>query len=333
MVGSETLRLTVMYRPPPSKANGHKAVTFIEEWSAYMERFTTVLLQTYVLGDLNIHFDKCTDSLVTKFLAILDSCGFQQLVKGPTHVKGHTLDVNITQNYNTNVHNINVSDPALCDRNGQFTCDHYVVSFTICLPRPMPVRQTVSYRKLRSIDIQSFKEDLSELISGHSSETDPLETYNTKLRELIDKHAPECERTIVLRPHAPWYTEELRDAKRHKRRLEKQWRESRLIIHHQLYREACAEMNKLLHQAKSDYYSCKISECERDQKKIHKISKHLLGEEETSALPEHSSPLDMANRFSDYFRDKIATIRQGLDSADVPPEVTILYQPMQTTLK
>ena len=45
--------------------------------------------------------------------------------------------------------------------------------------------------------------------------------YNDTLAELIDHHAPEMTKTISFRPHAPWYTDSLRDAKRVKRQLER----------------------------------------------------------------------------------------------------------------
>ena len=35
-------------------------------------------------------------------------------------------------------------------------------------------------------------------------------------------------------------------------------------------------MNKMLKQAKIDYYSDKVSSCGNDQKSLHKITKHLL---------------------------------------------------------
>ena len=53
-----------------------------------------------------------------------------------------------------------------------------------------------------------------------------------KLSALVDKHAPLNERSIYLHPNAPWYTEELRAAKRNKQKLQKQWRKSGLVVHH-----------------------------------------------------------------------------------------------------
>ena len=50
------------------------------------------------------------------------------------------------------------------------------------------------------------------------------ELYNSELRKVLDKHAPELCRAITLGPHAPWYTAELRGLKREKRRWERVYR-------------------------------------------------------------------------------------------------------------
>ena len=55
------------------------------------------------------------------------------------------------------------------------------------------------------------------LLRGHSSQS-VTDAYNTDLRGVLDKHAPEKEKVVVLRPHAPWYTEQAKQAKRERRK-------------------------------------------------------------------------------------------------------------------
>ncbi len=46
-----------------------------------------------ILGDFNIHIDQ-NDCMLTKdFLFLLDCFNLKQLISGPTHNKGHTLDL------------------------------------------------------------------------------------------------------------------------------------------------------------------------------------------------------------------------------------------------
>ena len=40
-----------------------------------------------------------------------------------------------------------------------------------------------------------------------------MESYNSVLKDIVDKHAPEKSRVIVVRADAPWYTSELEAAK------------------------------------------------------------------------------------------------------------------------
>jgi hypothetical protein len=42
------------------------------------------------------------------------------------------------------------------------------------------------------------------------------------------------------------------------------------------------------------------------------------GKEDAGTLPQHQSTQDLANRFSGYFKDKIGSIREALDSSDTP---------------
>lgn len=48
--------------------------------------------------------------------------------------------------------------------------------------------------------------------------------YNTKLRELTDKHASVKVKTITVHSEAEWYTTELKQEKMWKKRLEKHYR-------------------------------------------------------------------------------------------------------------
>ena len=52
-----------------------------------------------------------------------------------------------------------------------------------------------------------------------------VDLYNSVLRNTLDRHAPEMSRITTLRP---WYTDELRAAKREQRRYKRVYRTSRL---------------------------------------------------------------------------------------------------------
>lgn len=82
------------------------------------------------------------------------------------------------------------------------------------------MRKTVSYRKLKDIDIAAVKLSIDQstnLCAQNGPIDDILSSYTSGIRDIIDLHAPLCHKTIILRPHSPWYTDELHIAKKGRR--------------------------------------------------------------------------------------------------------------------
>ncbi len=230
----------------------------------------------------------------------------EQHVREPTHVAGHTLDVLITRDTDTIVSTIEVNDPGLSDSDGKISRDHFAVIFHIRAEKPAPIRKTVTYRKLRSIDIESFRNDIKslEIINSNviiSDVDEHVESLNNSLESLVDKHAPLLTKQVTLRPTSPWYNEELHEAKHLKRKLERKWRKTNLTVDHEIYRNQCASVNKFLKQTRVKFYSEKIESCGRDQKTLFKVTKNLLGRNEEAVLPTSSSSKELAQNFSDFF--------------------------------
>ena len=136
--------------------------------------------------------------------------------------------------------------------------------------------------------------------------------YNSGLLEIIDHLDPLCTKTVTLRPHAPWYTDELRDEKRRRRSAERLWLSSRLEVHIQMYRTQCVAYNRMLIATKDTYYSSKIADCGRDAKQLFNITKHLMGNEKMAKMPVHTCSSLMAQQFSDFFITKVNTIQKEL---------------------
>ena len=271
------VRLVVVYRPPPSKANGLRNSGFLDdEWPTFLTRYATTHKDIIIVGDMNFHLDVADDRDAQRFTSVLESCGLQQHIHEPTHVHGHTLDVVITRDTSNLVSDINVTDPGLCDHMGRLTRDHYAVSFTANIAKPAPCWKTVSFRKLRSIDVESFKRDIaaSTMLQQPGDSADVLvKAYNDGLKSLVSAHAPLRTKTIVQRPGCPWYTDDLHQAKHLRRKLERKWRNSRLTIDQQIFRNQCVVVNKLLKESRVSYYSDKVNVCGRDTKGIYRITK------------------------------------------------------------
>lgn len=63
--------------------------------------------------------------------------------------------------------------------------------------------------------------------------------YDNTLRSLLKQYAPVKKRIITIRPAAPWYSDNIKQEKPERRKLERRWRNTKLAIDRELYAEQC----------------------------------------------------------------------------------------------
>lgn len=71
--------------------------------------------------------------------------------------------------------------------------DHFTVLCDLALSKPSPKTEQISYRKLKAIKIEDFKQDLStsELCNySPDSLNDLVKCYNDTLSQVLERHAP-----------------------------------------------------------------------------------------------------------------------------------------------
>ena len=137
-----------------------------------------------------------------------------------------------------------------------------------------------------------------------------MDKYNSVLSELLNKHAPLKSINIKVRPDAPWYTGEIKAAKRECRRAERKMRNSGLQVHKDIYIAASNDVAFKIDQAKKIYYTSKVNT--KDQRKVFNVANELLNKSKNVLLPMFDSAKDLATRFNDFFITKIADIRRDL---------------------
>ena len=100
----------------------------------------------------------------------------------------------------------------------------------------------------------------------------------TFLRTVLDRHAPPSLRKVVTHNSSPWF-ESIRDelfmAKRERRQAERKYRNTKLTIFKDLYRQARHKDSKLVHTAKCKFYTEGIA-LESSSKELHQIVNTLL---------------------------------------------------------
>ena len=134
---------------------------------------------------------------------------------------------------------------------------------------------------------------------------------NEGLRGLLDKHAPMTPRRVLAGRSAPWYasvSEDLRSAKR--RRSERRWlRQASLQIHSAAKRTVA----RIVHRAKSDYFSSDIAQS-TSCKQLFNVCDKLRGCRPDSPPPATFPLCELPDVFCEYFVRKVKMIRDELDS-------------------
>ena len=205
----------------------------------------------------------------------------------PTHQNGHTLNVVITKDSGDIIDNLEVTDPALCDKTGNISGDHYAISFSAHMSKQSPNRKIVTFRKLRVIK-ECIRQN-NNLLDVEASLHELITKYDGLLNDIVNLQAPLLNRTITRRPHVPRYSDKLHDARQKRRQLERRWRSMKLEVHHQLYWDFCIVVNKSLRAAKTECYESQIEQCRRYTKAMLQTVNTLLGNNGGCVSPDHTA--------------------------------------------
>ena len=92
-ISNTPISFICVYRPTKSKINVCTDTEYVNELGEMLDTVNIDHKHVIVLGDLNIHFDVTTNTVTNKVLSLLDRHNMHQYITGPTHIKGHTLDV------------------------------------------------------------------------------------------------------------------------------------------------------------------------------------------------------------------------------------------------
>ena len=69
----------------------------------------------------------------------------------------------------------------------------------------------------------------------------------------MNKHAPVQTRTMVVPPHVPWYTDDIRQAKKERRKAERKWRSSKLESDLAVFKRKRNAVTNLLNRARREF--------------------------------------------------------------------------------
>ena len=186
----QKLFFKIIYRPPRYSGK------FIDEFAELLSVICTDYNFFIITGDFNIHVDNNMDSNAKELSALLDTFGLFQHVKGPTHTRGHTLDLVISKG--VNISSVDVKDLALSD--------HFCVFFDLqIIPNVQLTSVSVKRRYINENTSAKFMEAIamSPTVSAESVD-ELLDKFNWKISNVMDAVAPIKTKTTLIRKKTPW---------------------------------------------------------------------------------------------------------------------------------
>ena len=278
--GSRKLRVIVIYRPPYSGNHPVTSKVFFEEFSSYLESIVMSSELLLIAGAFNIHVDVPENPDGVCCIELLQSIGLQQHVVTPTHESGHTLDLIITRQCDSLLSSVPVSN--------YFISDHSSLVCDLTVGKPTLPTKLISYRKIKAIDLQVLCEEMSTsklCQDSPNSLNDLAECYNLTLALIIDRHAPLLTKKLAIRPLVPWFNNDIKKARRERRKAEIRWRRTRSASHFKEFKARKNHTTRLMTKARCEFLKDFIDRNSFNQKNLFSGYKEALETRSCGSVP------------------------------------------------
>lgn len=280
---------------------------FQDEWNVFLDNYIDKNVSLLVVGDLNLWVDITEDKESKCFLSLMNAYGLDQVVTGPTHRCGHTLDQIYVNQYQVNLSYTVVNDfLGVCS-------DHSPI--LIDIPRASNTNTTKSSfcRNIKSIDLENFQADVLQMcnsIDTESTFSELVSQYVEKSEVVMNNHAP-LKRVKQKKTSPKWMDSEYMKSRALRRKLEKKWKIDPSETNRHNYikqKNICCALSLKKQKA---YYSNLVSSS-NSQKDLFKVAKNLMDKTKDKILPPHSDTTLLANQFNDFFVEKVEKIRKSI---------------------
>ena len=302
------LTIVAVYRPPDSLK-----IMFLDEITEWMVDSLAEDTNVIVAGDFNLHISNENDDDTHNLLDTFSALGLDQHVGLPTHKSGNILDRIFTKV---------ISDLSVIScKPTKFVSDHALVLCETSLKRDDVTRKQITYRIMDDVNYEHMADDV--VLDPMLDDFDlVVENFHHSLKDAFDKHIPAHTKSVSLRRKVPWFTDDVRDAKRQMRRRERLWHKYKSDELWTAFRVARSHYKKMLYSAKRDVISSKVMDCGKDTQKLYALVNNLLGTRKENSLPSTDSPEELAENFANFFFEKVEKIWQELNSYSkyIPPD-------------
>ena len=186
-------------------------------------------------------------------------------------------------------------------RQGHLFSDHYFLHADLCIKTTKPNTKIVSYRKLKNICNKNLAEDLRTMSLQGETVEDLVTSYNSKLSEILDKHAPLKSHRLHPCHSQPWFTDRIIEEIRVRHMKECMWKNNPTEYNLNAFYQQRRHVANIIKQAQKSFYIDKLLENRTKFKEIFTITNKLLGRINSSPLPPSENPARLVQKFSDYF--------------------------------
>ena len=223
--GGKSMSSVCLYRPPLSRVNKFTDKMFQDEFSGLVAYLASRTGESVIVGDFNYHFDSTSCPYVKQLQTLFSDNCLTQLIRDPTHCRGHILDWMVVKENNGSVSQCNVLRTSFSD--------HDAIVYLTALNNSLTDCRVVSSRNLRKINSAEMDADIKHLLNtelADCTDTELADWYSAGLHRVLDQHAPLTSRKVANPLSAPWRTDSVRTARRELRQAERRWRSSGLTL-------------------------------------------------------------------------------------------------------
>lgn len=286
---------------------------FLTEFHNFIHSIYVDFIKLIILGDFNLHVNKILSPTSLQFQDILSSFSMSQLVNGPTHELGNTLDLIIANSEETDIRDIKIDFSS--------KSDHAYIFFKIGFEPKHSEKKTIAIKNFKNMNLEQFRSDLSTGIENYvngvdtSCFYDALCEFNVLCETLVSEHVETKTVNIPVNSRPKWMDSDFIKTRAERRRLYRCWKRAKgepdRAIARSNFTESRAKTHALATEKKSSFYATKIANCNNSHKELFNVCKSLLDEPKSSKLPTYINPTSMANNFNNFFIEKIEKLRSS----------------------
>ena len=297
LAGSYPILFALIYRPPKSVSG------FLAEFSEFLSSIILNYDRVVLCGDFNLHIDDPSNTLAADFMTITNSFNLQQHVRGPTHNRGHTLDLVFTLGMSLtllDVLDLTVSDHRCIVFNSECLVSETVATHSWCT-RVFNENSPAEFCTQFSLNYQPPPEfaDTNNLISN----------FNSVCLSTLNAVAPQKPITKSTKKRQPWLNDTIRSLKKECRKAERCWKKSGLQIHFDIMKSLLSTFNCTIKELRRQYFSNLILTNHNNPRILFKTVDALIN------TPPPSVPIESdadCNLFLSYFNNKVESIRASI---------------------